>query len=194
MNSTPLRLLIVEDEPAHAEAIRRAFDANGAKADLRVAGTLREYRELIAVQPPDFVVADLNLPDGRATEILTQPPADAPFPILVMTAFGSQQIVVEVMKAGALNYVVKSPEAFANMPQTVARGLQEWRLLQEHTLSGLIHICAWCKKIRDDQGDWKDIETFLAAHSQAHFTHGICPACAAGNSQGDSGGHWGLNE
>ena len=194
MNPAPLHLLIVEDEPAHAEAIRRAFDQMATKADVRVAGTLREYREQVAAQPPDFVLADLNLPDGRATEILTHPPEAAPFPILVMTAFGSQQIVVEVMKAGALDYVVKSPETFAAMPQTVARGLREWRLLQEHTLSGLLRICAWCKKIRDDQGDWKDIETFLAAHSQAHFTHGICPACEADNFAKESGNHWGLND
>ncbi|MFA5266086.1 MAG: response regulator, partial [Opitutaceae bacterium] len=63
---------------------------------------------------------------GRAIEALTQPPEAAPFPILVMTAFGSQQIVVEVMKAGALDFVVKSPEAFAAMPRTVERAMREW--------------------------------------------------------------------
>lgn len=194
MNFTPLRLLIVEDEAAHVEAIRRAFDLAATKPDLRVAGTLREYREMIAASPPDLALVDLNLPDGRATEVLTHPPENAPFPILVMTAFGSQQIVVEVMKAGALNYVVKSPEAFAAMPQAVARGLHEWQLHQQQTLSGLIHICAWCKKIRADEGDWKDFETFIAAHSRVHFSHGICPACETDNYRGDSGGHWGLNE
>ncbi|MEI6075104.1 MAG: response regulator, partial [Verrucomicrobiota bacterium] len=100
-----MHLLIVEDEAAHVEAIRRAFDLTATRPDLHVVGTLREYRERIAVQPPDLALVDLNLPDGRATEILTHPAAAAPFPILVMTAFGSQQIVVEVMKGGALDYV-----------------------------------------------------------------------------------------
>src|ERR1035437_3827073 len=131
MKNECLHLQIVEDEAAHVEAIRRAFDQAGAMADIQSAGTLREYRDIIAAHPPDLALVDLNLPDGRATEILTHPAADAPFPILVMTAFGNQQIVVEVMKAGALDYVVKSPEAFAAMPQTVARALREWQLLQQ---------------------------------------------------------------
>lgn len=132
MNPTPLHLLIVEDEVAHVEAIRRAFDLAVTKPDIQAVGTLREYRERIAAQPPDFALVDLNLPDGRATALLTHPAADAPFPILVMTAFGNEQTVVEVMKAGALDYVVKSPESFAAMPQTVERALREWQLLQQH--------------------------------------------------------------
>jgi hypothetical protein len=46
------------------------------------------------------------------------------------------------------------------------------------TLSGLIPICSVCKKIRDDQGYWKQIETYISSHSDAMFTHGICPGCA----------------
>jgi len=50
--------------------------------------------------------------------------------------------------------------------------------LQEvRTLSGMLPICAHCKKIRDDQGYWTRIEEYLQAHSQAEFTHGICPDC-----------------
>jgi HAMP domain-containing protein len=45
------------------------------------------------------------------------------------------------------------------------------------TLKGLLPICAWCKKIRDDSGYWKKLETYLQEHSEASFTHGICPAC-----------------
>jgi hypothetical protein len=46
------------------------------------------------------------------------------------------------------------------------------------TLGGLLPICAWCKNIRDDQGYWKKVETYIAEHSTAEFTHGICPECA----------------
>ncbi|MBF0496380.1 MAG: PAS domain S-box protein [Deltaproteobacteria bacterium] len=51
-------------------------------------------------------------------------------------------------------------------------------LTEVRTLSGLLPICASCKKIRDDQGYWTQIETYIKAHSQADFTHGICPDCA----------------
>jgi len=60
------------------------------------------------------------------------------------------------------------------------------RLIQEltetlahvKTLSGLLPICASCKKIRDDEGYWQQVETYIMAHSDADFTHGICPECA----------------
>jgi glucose-6-phosphate-specific signal transduction histidine kinase len=50
-------------------------------------------------------------------------------------------------------------------------------LSQVKTLSGLIPICASCKKIRDDQGYWNQLETFIQEHSEAEFSHGICPEC-----------------
>ncbi|MGD9365722.1 MAG: hypothetical protein PVH87_08515 [Desulfobacteraceae bacterium] len=45
-------------------------------------------------------------------------------------------------------------------------------------LQGLLPICASCKKIRDDRGYWNQIESFISEHSEAEFSHGICPACA----------------
>ena len=50
---------------------------------------------------------------------------------------------------------------------------------QIKTLSGLLPICAWCKKVRDDTGYWSQIETYVRDHSQADFSHGICPDCRA---------------
>ena len=45
------------------------------------------------------------------------------------------------------------------------------------TLKGLLPMCAWCKKIRDDKGYWKRVEVYIKEHSDASFTHGICPEC-----------------
>lgn len=50
-------------------------------------------------------------------------------------------------------------------------------LKQVKTLRGLLPICASCKRIRDDQGYWQQVETYLADHTEADFTHGICPDC-----------------
>jgi PAS domain S-box-containing protein len=69
------------------------------------------------------------------------------------------------------------------------RKLAEMALKKEHdellkalkeikTLSGLLPICAACKKIRDDQGYWNQIEGYIQQHSDAQFSHAICPACA----------------
>ena len=45
------------------------------------------------------------------------------------------------------------------------------------TLSGLLPMCAWCKNVRDDKGYWQKVEDYIAKHSDAEFTHGICPDC-----------------
>jgi len=66
------------------------------------------------------------------------------------------------------------------------------RLLQElreamasvKTLKGLVPICAWCKKIRDDTGYWQQLEAYLKDHSEAELSHGICPECASKFSVG----------
>jgi len=50
-------------------------------------------------------------------------------------------------------------------------------LLEIKALSGLLPICAWCKKIRDDKGYWQQIEGYISKHSEAEFSHGICPDC-----------------
>jgi signal transduction histidine kinase len=131
VDSAPIRIIIVEDEQAHAEAIRRAMEAAGTDADIQVAGTLREYREKVAAARPDIALIDLNLPDGRAVEVLVFPSESGPFPILIMTAYGNEQTAVEALKSGALDYIVKSSETFAAMPHTVVRALREWNLLQE---------------------------------------------------------------
>jgi DNA-binding NtrC family response regulator len=200
MGKPPLRLLIVEDETAHVAAIQRAFETDGPETQIEVVGTLAEFRRRSADHPPDFALLDLNLPDGRAVEVLSNPPESGLFPIMVMTSYGNEQVAVEAIKAGALDYVVKSAEAFVTMPRAVERALREWKLLTERreavaaqqrliaqleealasvkTLSGLLPICSACKKIRDDQGYWSQVESYIQEHTGARFTHSVCPECA----------------
>jgi PAS domain S-box-containing protein len=60
------------------------------------------------------------------------------------------------------------------------RLLEELRNAVAHvkTLSGMLPICASCKKIRDDEGYWTQVETYLGKHTDAQFSHGLCPDCA----------------
>jgi len=195
-----LVILLVEDESAHADAIQRALKDSTPAVRMQMAGTLAAYRQAVVVWKPDLVIMDLNLPDGCALDVLTLPPEAGPFPILIMTSYGSEQAAVEALKGGALDYVVKSPATFANMPATVAGVLREWKLLQERKMneavqkqrlnelenmlakckpmSGLLTICAGCKKIHDDRGIWNQLEIYIHKHSAARFTHSICPECA----------------
>lgn len=71
---------------------------------------------------------------------------------------------------------------FRNLKQSeqslqIEKNRLEAALSQIKTLSGLLPICANCKKIRDDRGYWNQIESYIRDHSDARFTHGICPEC-----------------
>jgi len=63
-----ISILVLEDDPAHAEAIRRAFESADPPAEIRMASSVREYCGLVADRPPDIAILDLNLPDGSAME------------------------------------------------------------------------------------------------------------------------------
>ena len=55
------------------------------------------------------------------------------------------------------------------------------------TLEGMLPICAWCRKVRDEQGLWEQIEIYVSKHSDTTWTHGICPECAKGMKDPDHG-------
>ena len=67
---------------------------------------------------------------------------------------------------------------FLDEQARLIRELQEARD-EVKALGGLIPICAWCKKIRDDEGYWQQVETYITEHTEASFTHSICPECKA---------------
>ena len=100
----------------------------------------------------------------------------------------SAEVPVEIT-AGPTTYRGKSALVVYARDITRRKRLEQERekLIQElqktlqevKTLSGLLPICAWCKKFRDDEGYWKSVEEYLGEHTGAEFTHGICPECAA---------------
>ena len=126
-NETAPLILLVEDDPGHAMAIQRSFQSVEEPYRIMVAGTLREARELMYRTPPSVVLTDYRLPDGDGSELA--PMAQERWPIILMTSKGSEQIAVQVMKSGIQDYVVKSSETFAHMPETINHALKAWELI-----------------------------------------------------------------
>ena len=116
MAATRHKILLVEDQRAHVKLIERAFEFAGASLQLNT---------------PDVVIADLELPDGRGTDLIPAQQSDAPYPVIVLTSHGDENIAVEVMKAGALDYVVKSASVMRDMPRITTAALREWKHLLE---------------------------------------------------------------
>src|SRR5450631_2234614 len=122
-------ILVVEDDAAHSEVVARVLSAHGGYR-LRFATTLAEAQRAIANEPPELVLADLNLADGKAFDLLPGPSDIPRLPVLVLTSHGDEQTAVLAMRCGALDYLVKSPEAFNGLPRTVERALREWHLIE----------------------------------------------------------------
>lgn len=74
--------------------------------------------------------------------------------------------------AGAFGWLVTTLRRFQETSTALSVALY-----QVKELKGLLPICAWCKNVRDDQGYWESIETYIASHTRASFSHGICPSC-----------------
>jgi CheY-like chemotaxis protein len=111
--------------------------------------------------------------------------------VIMLTAKTQKDHIVTALDAGADDYVTKPFDA-AELRSRVRAGERivtlESRLTQkigelEHALAhvkqlqGIIPICAWCKKIRDDRDYWSSVEDYIGEHSQAEFSHSICPSC-----------------
>ena len=126
MNRKKISVLLVEDDQNHAALISRAFEPLAARINLIVAHNLDKARACIVKLPPDLVIADLILPDGKGIELLQADKYTSSFPFVVMTSQGDEQAAVDAIKAGALDYVVKSKETFADIPHLAERVLREW--------------------------------------------------------------------
>ena len=128
-------ILIVEDDNAHIRLIEHSLTMVDDQFRLRVATDLCSCRKALAQQLPDILLLDLNLPDGNALDLLRELDPDPPFPTLIMTAGGSESLAVEALKSGALDYVIKSPDTFAELGRIITRALRERRTRDQHRLA-----------------------------------------------------------
>jgi PAS domain S-box-containing protein len=137
----------------------RIFDVFSAEeAEKRMAVVRRAFAT------GETVVFDVRVPavDGERFYITSVKP--------VRTADGAVVAVVCISKE-----ITERKRAELERERLI-EALQD-ALLKVRTLSGLLPICSGCKKIRDDQGYWTQIETYISQHSEADFTHGLCPDC-----------------
>jgi PAS domain S-box-containing protein len=131
MMDDSIHILLIEDDPAHAELIQRAFEDRGDGARLSIANTLEEASAQLQRSIPTLIIADWRLPDGDSTMLLTANTHSMAPPIIIMTSYGSERNAVEAIRAGALDYIVKSSESMMDMPHIAERAVHQWKILQE---------------------------------------------------------------
>jgi len=133
MMDNTVRILLIEDDPAHAELIQRAFEDRGGEASLDIVNTLEEARQHIKSFGPTLIIADWRLPDGDSRELLLEE-NNRSTPVIIMTSYGNERNAVDVMKSGALDYIVKSSESMTDMPHIAENAIKQWDSLQRQEL------------------------------------------------------------
>lgn len=131
MAENPTDILLIEDEDPHAELIQRAFEGRDSRVQIQRARSLAEARAKMLDHTPSLIIADWRLPDGESMELLPDHHDPLAIPIILMTSYGNERIAVEALKSGALDYVVKSPEAMLDMPHLAERALEQWEARAE---------------------------------------------------------------
>jgi len=126
----PSHILVVEDEEAHADLIQRGFEEHKDAFRISFATTLADARRIIHSNPPALAFVDWLLPDGKGAELLSGRDPGYPVPIIIMTSHGSEELAVEVIKAGALDYLVKSDVVFAEIAHIAERAIRECNLIR----------------------------------------------------------------
>lgn len=128
MPDAPQRVLVIEGDPAHREAIRCVLEEGPGFFTCHSARSLAEARSRIALGTFDLILADAYLPDGSPLDLLEGEREDGPaIAMVVMSNRGDEQLAVQALKAGALDYLVKSPEAFEALPRVLGRVHREWQ-------------------------------------------------------------------
>jgi len=121
MTDSPINILLVEDVASDAEIVENAFATSNLPYSLSVVRNLQEANVAVDGEKPGLIVTNLQLPDGRGTELIPHGGQSPSSPVLVLVNHGNESVSVDELKAGAIDFVVKSEELLADMPQLVER-------------------------------------------------------------------------
>ena len=188
-----MKILIAEDDPVS----RRILEATLVKWGFEVSVTLdgREAWDVLQREDaPSLAILDIMMPGMDGLEIcrkVRELPCAAPPYLVLLSAMSDKEHVVRGIRAGANDYLTK-PFHREELRVRVGVGVQmlalqkalaerveelEAALSQVKQLQGILPICSYCKKVRDDQNYWQKVENYISDHTNVQFSHGICPDC-----------------
>jgi phosphoserine phosphatase RsbU/P len=163
-----------------------------------VADGAEALRHLLAVGPstPTLAILDWMMPSIEGAEVCRRVRLEMPLAnmyLMLLTSLESRGHIIAGLDSGADDYLVKpfDPGELRARINVGVRVLSLQERLSERVtelqealanvkvLHGLLPICSYCKRIRGDDSYWTQVESYIAARSDAQFSHGICPPCAS---------------
>jgi DNA-binding response OmpR family regulator len=188
-----LKILIAEDD----RISRRLLEMTLQRMEFEVVLTENGAQALEVLNGPDapqLAILDWMMPELDGVEVCQQIRAQVRNKytyIIFLTARGQKKDIVTALESGADDYLIKpfDPQELRSRLQVGLRVLklesalgakvQELEAAIQHvkTLQGLLPICMYCKKIRDDSDSWHRLESYIEQHTQAMFTHSLCTDC-----------------
>ena len=188
-----MRILIAEDDLTSRTVLAGVLEKCGHEVVVTVNGA---EAWLVLQQPdaPALAILDWIMPEADGLDVVRLVRAlqtDRPPYIIMLTSKGDKADIVAGLDAGADDYLAKPFDTgellarvevgrrMVEMQDALAAKVEELReaLMHIKTLRGIVPICANCKKIRDDRGYWNQVEIYVRNHTEAKFSHGICPEC-----------------
>ena len=188
-----MNVLIAEDDRVTAEILARTLQRWNYETRIVCDGT-QAWEHLRSTTVPTLVVLDWMMPGMDGPDVCRRVRAELPLAhmyLLLVTARETRGDVIAGLEAGADDYIIK-PFDPDELRARVAVGIRVLTLqlkLAERVdeleaapsnvkqLCGLLPICSYCKRIRGDDQYWQQVEGYIADHSEAQFSHGICPTC-----------------
>ena len=188
-----MRILIAEDDATSRMILKSILTTWGYEVVETLDGT-EAWQALEEEDAPRLVILDRIMPGMNGEEICRKLRETQPLTstyIILLTSKGEKEDVVEGLEAGANDYIrkpfdrpelqarVRVGERVLELEATLAeriRALQD-ALAHVKTLQGLLPICMHCHRIRNDQQTWERLEKYISEHTEAEFTHGLCPEC-----------------
>ena len=186
-NRRHIKVLIIEDDAADAELLCRFLSrAEGVYFDTERVERMSSGIDFLRKKNFDIVIADLGLPDSLGVEtFLSLHELYPEIPMIVLTGLDDHKTALKAVQGGAQDYLVKGKIDTNLLTRSIQYAIERQKLITQlekslkeiKTLRGLLPMCAWCKKIRDDKGYWQELESYVRKHTDTAFTHGICPDC-----------------
>lgn len=188
-----MRILIAEDDATSRMVLASILTGEGFDVTSAEDGGAA-WQLLQQPDAPSLAIVDLMMPGLDGLELVRRVralPNHVPPYLIIVSTKDEKVDVVAGLGAGANDYLTKPYDAGELRARIeVGRQLIEARialnekveelelaLKEVRTLKGIVPICASCKNVRDDQGYWNRVETYLNEHTEAEFSHAVCPDC-----------------